>query len=501
MKPSWFLLAAAFATVAAQTDSDAKATETSATATASDTTSEAAATHTVLVGENGSHVMRPNVTYAKVGDYVKWVFSPQVHSIIRGAETQACIPYELANVGATGFYSGTQYVTDTSNPPVYQIRINDTTEPIFYYCGAPDSCSHQQMVGIINPNSSDEWSFEHYYQLAKTAPYQLLPGDDWPSESTSTATGSLPSETSSSSSSAPSSSFDDSPGSSSSNSSSSKISAGAIAGISIGSVAVVIGAILLYLCGRRHGSSNLQGWPRSWVMAASTQRESTAIGSDLNDLKSMSPLAAHKISPAMEPSYMVPQGAAGEAMYYNNNNNADPYSQPHGGIWAGSQHQHASSHHTYSPIHMSGHGYAYPQNTYPMQHQHQQSISSQVSPPHQAHAMIPSELPISTVATPELPGTSQPARPEELGVCNPSNTVPVIPTITVAAAVDDSPTAGLGAARDPPALDFGRADAEPSTARSMLPECSDSGQSSCSDANRSFSFGIGEEIEYRPLKH
>ncbi|KKF96111.1 hypothetical protein CFO_g1551 [Ceratocystis platani] len=464
MKPSWFLLAAAFATVAAQTDSDAKATETSATATASGTTSEAAATHTVLVGENGSHVMRPNVTYAKVGDYV-----------------------------------------NTSNPPVYQIRINDTTEPIFYYCGAPDSCSHQQMVGIINPNSSDEWSFEHYYQLAKTAPYQLLPGDDWPSESTSTATGSFPSETSSSSSSAPSSSFDDSPGSSSSNSSSSKISAGAIAGISIGSVAVVIGAILLYLCGRRHGSSNLQGWPRSWVMAASTQRESTAIGSDLNDLKSMSPLAAHKISPAMEPSYMVPQGAAGEAMYYNNNNNADPYSQPHGGIWAGSQHQHASSHHTYSPIHMSGHGYAYPQNTYPMQHQmqhqHQQSISSQVSPPHQAHAMIPSELPISTVATPELPGTSQPARPEELGACNPSNTVPVIPTITVAAAVDESPTAGLGAARDPPALDFGRADAEPSTARSMLPECSDSGQSSCSDANRSFSFGIGEEIEYRPLKH
>lgn len=123
--------------------------------------------------------------------------------------------------------------------------VNDT-EPIFFYCGAPGSCKEYSMVGVVNPTKDKTLAIQKEYAANSTI--QLLPGDPWPSE-----TASQPSDPKSA---VPGAGTDTSPTSSpsSSSSSSSSLGAGAIAGIAIGAAAVVLlGAALIYLCGRRGG--------------------------------------------------------------------------------------------------------------------------------------------------------------------------------------------------------------------------------------------------------
>jgi hypothetical protein len=114
----------------------------------------------------------------------------------------------------------------------WNLTINDT-QPIFFYCNAIDSCHPNGMVGVINPNSSV--SLENQHQAAITAPYQLAPGQPFPAEGSGTST------------SAPSSPA----ASPHSNSSGSHLSSGAIAGIVIGGIVVLLlAAALFYFVGR-----------------------------------------------------------------------------------------------------------------------------------------------------------------------------------------------------------------------------------------------------------
>lgn len=79
-----------------------------------------------------------------------------------------------------GFTSGFQPVDAIlTEPPRWTILINDT-DPIFYYCGAPNSCKGFSMVGVINPNASV--SLEVQKQYAANSSFTLLPGEDWPDE-------------------------------------------------------------------------------------------------------------------------------------------------------------------------------------------------------------------------------------------------------------------------------------------------------------------------------
>jgi hypothetical protein len=103
------------------------------------------------------------------------------------------------------------------------------------------------MIGVINPNSTE--TYDDQLAFAQNVTFQLGPGDPFPTESA------IPTPTPGGSSS-PSSPA--SPAASSSSSSSSgggsSLSAGAIAGIAIGSAAVLLlAAVLIYLCGRRGG--------------------------------------------------------------------------------------------------------------------------------------------------------------------------------------------------------------------------------------------------------
>lgn len=74
-------------------------------------------------------------------------------------------------------------MTNSLQPPKYTIRVNDTN-PIFFYCSAPSSCTKYGMVGAINPNSSTSVTTQR--QMALNAAYQLSPGEPFPAEGSPT---------------------------------------------------------------------------------------------------------------------------------------------------------------------------------------------------------------------------------------------------------------------------------------------------------------------------
>lgn len=129
----------------------------------------------------------------------------------------------------------------------------NSTEPVFYYCGAPGSCTDWGMVGAINANASTDVATQ--ISLAKEADYMLLPGEPFPdeaihsmsamAETATTAVTVTATPTSSSQAEATTSAA------AAAKHHSSGLSGGAIAGIVIGAVAALaILAALFFLLGR-----------------------------------------------------------------------------------------------------------------------------------------------------------------------------------------------------------------------------------------------------------
>ncbi|KAL2165223.1 hypothetical protein VTH06DRAFT_519 [Thermothelomyces fergusii] len=234
------LFAALAAVAAGRDDHDDDPTPTEDSSTPSETSdTPGPVTHTIAVGAHG-HVFTPQETKANVGDIIKFTFYPagnNPHRVARAEFGWPCIPYEYANINKPGFYTGIFAPQVISNdPPSYSVRVNDT-EPIFFYCAAPGSCVDYHMIGVINPNATQTLAMQLEY--AENATYQLMPGEPFPSETP------VPTPTPGQGPPSWDSGKDDG---------GSPLSAGAIAGIAIGGAAVLIlGAALLYLCGRRGG--------------------------------------------------------------------------------------------------------------------------------------------------------------------------------------------------------------------------------------------------------
>ncbi|KAK4185970.1 hypothetical protein QBC35DRAFT_502514 [Podospora australis] len=219
---------------------------TTRTGTSTASSSTGPATVTIAVGREG-HLFTPREAKANVGDIIKFNFYPGGHRVARAEFGWPCIPYEYVHENGGGFYTGVFTPQAILNPlPSYEVKVNDT-EPIFFYCAAPASCTDWQMVGVINPNAT--FTLDAQIASAKEAQYQLEPGEPFPSETSkprpSTSTSPAPAGTDPAAS-----------GNTDNNAStgSSSLSSGAIAGIAIGAAAVVLLAgALLFLCGRRGG--------------------------------------------------------------------------------------------------------------------------------------------------------------------------------------------------------------------------------------------------------
>ncbi|CAK7205947.1 hypothetical protein SEUCBS139899_008727 [Sporothrix eucalyptigena] len=195
-------------------------------------------TYTIAVGATGFNFSPNNLTNVDVGSIIEFNFCPGNHSVVRSAFKFPCIPYEDTGPNRIGFFSGFQDTNVySSDGPKYRVRVNDT-EPIFYYCSAPGSCISHGMLGVINPNST--WTLETQEEYAANTTIQLTPGEPLPSEVSPTTVSSTGGA------------------STAGKSSLLALSAGAIAGIVLGSLAGIITLIglgvLVFCCLRRnHG--------------------------------------------------------------------------------------------------------------------------------------------------------------------------------------------------------------------------------------------------------
>ncbi|CAI6337142.1 unnamed protein product [Periconia digitata] len=199
-------------------------------------------THTVEVGK-ADHKFRPDVVQANVGDIIEFAFYPANHSVVRAEYKYPCIPYEKTEASKRGFFSGFQPVDIIlDEPPKYSIRVNDTS-PIFFYCSAPNSCIGYGMVGVINPNSSVSLTTQR--QLAQNSSYMLQPGEPFPIEASSSTPSSIPNSDRSSTDPNVTPRLG------------SKLSGGAIAGVVMGCIGVVVlAAMLFFFWGRLKGLRN-----------------------------------------------------------------------------------------------------------------------------------------------------------------------------------------------------------------------------------------------------
>ncbi|MCJ1345900.1 hypothetical protein MMC31_004109 [Peltigera leucophlebia] len=195
-------------------------------------------TYTVEVGKRSFQFV-PDTIQATVGDTVEFEFFPANHSVARAEYQHPCVPYELSGQGKVGFFSGFKPVERVLlDPPKFSLLINDTL-PIFFYCSAVGSCIKNQMVGVINPNSSV--SLEVQRAAAKISDFMVIPGQGFPTEedhSSTTAEGGSSSSTLLST-----ADVDDTPRTTA------QLSPGAIAAIAIASVlfALILSSVMFLL--------------------------------------------------------------------------------------------------------------------------------------------------------------------------------------------------------------------------------------------------------------
>ncbi|TVY73540.1 putative GPI-anchored cupredoxin, partial [Lachnellula suecica] len=129
----------------------------------------AATVHVVAVGnDTGILTFTPNNMVAAVGDFVQFQFHPVNHSVVQSNFDSPCQPMTTG----LGFFSGFMPVTaQSSTTPTYTISINNT-DAIYYYCSQGKHCQ-AGMVGSINAGTS---LLAQFAAGAKGAASNITPG-------------------------------------------------------------------------------------------------------------------------------------------------------------------------------------------------------------------------------------------------------------------------------------------------------------------------------------
>lgn len=178
----------------------------------------------------------------------------------------------MSGPSKTGFFGGFHAVDKVlEDAPSYSIRVNDTN-PIFFYCSAPGSCLNYGMVGAVNPSKDQD--IEQQHQKAKNSAYMLNPGEPFPPEGT-TGSGNITGSTGAGN------------GGGTVADTNARgnygLSKGAIAGIVVGGIAVVVlAASLFFFWGRTKSLEDEVD-----RKAGTVRRVSSAHGRDMMERKDM----------------------------------------------------------------------------------------------------------------------------------------------------------------------------------------------------------------------
>jgi len=209
--------------------------------------------HEVTAG-HVPHAFQPNSINVNPGDKVMFKLYSGNHTVIQSLYGWPCVPRGAVD-GVRAFYSGLHPNASDANPAAWNLTVR-STDTIFYYCGAPGSCVNYGMVGVINP--TNETDLTGQIALAKAARYVLQPFDTLPAASAASISSLAATILAS-----PSNTTSATPNDSNSHNDSSSLSAGAIEGIVIGSLAalVLLSTLIFYLghhTTRKHNQNHHQ---------------------------------------------------------------------------------------------------------------------------------------------------------------------------------------------------------------------------------------------------
>lgn len=150
----------------------------------------------INVGESGL-TFSPSSTTANVGDMLVFHFFPPSHSVIQGVFGSGC------QAMSGGFFSGFMPTSSGQAADIFVVEVT-STDPIFFYCGAPGHCP-SGMCGVVNPTSDE--TFAAYQASCKAATSVGVPSavgggtvepasdETSPSSSSPTTTTTMPSST------------------------------------------------------------------------------------------------------------------------------------------------------------------------------------------------------------------------------------------------------------------------------------------------------------------
>ncbi|KAF4623664.1 hypothetical protein D9613_002321 [Agrocybe pediades] len=238
------------------------------------TLGEAATTHIIQVGKEGSFFDPPTLS-AGLNDTVTFVFSGLVHTVTQTSLANPCVRLPGGFNSGVG---GTMFTNNSGQFQTWDLLITNVSAPIWFFCEISTPTSHCEsgMVGVINPPSIDIYNtWRQSAKLVTSTPTPVftpiltgigafatatpqVPSTPIPSDSTSSTSPSSTDSQTSSSTSASSTSTSTSTATSSDQTSSSKSSTsshlGAIVGGAVGgAVLLLILLLTIFWCKRRRG--------------------------------------------------------------------------------------------------------------------------------------------------------------------------------------------------------------------------------------------------------
>ncbi|KAH0583550.1 hypothetical protein H2248_009176 [Termitomyces sp. 'cryptogamus'] len=136
----------------------------------------------VIVGDSNKLVFNPpSLTNVQVGDNIIFEFQSKNHSVTQSSFTTPCSP--LAN----GINSGFQLAPSSAPFPTWNITIQNTSAPFWFYCAQTIPVVHCQMGMVFAINPTAEKSFQAFQATATASATSSNSTSDPSSSSSSSA--------------------------------------------------------------------------------------------------------------------------------------------------------------------------------------------------------------------------------------------------------------------------------------------------------------------------
>ncbi|KAL0577880.1 hypothetical protein V5O48_004116 [Marasmius crinis-equi] len=119
-------------------------------------------TQTITVGKDGKLIFDPSSVNVTQGDILSFNFVSKNHSVVQSTFADPCTALD------NGFKSGFQNIADGAQPVVVNFTVNDTSKPLWFYCGQKNPLDHCASGMVLAINPTDNLTFDAFQGKANS---------------------------------------------------------------------------------------------------------------------------------------------------------------------------------------------------------------------------------------------------------------------------------------------------------------------------------------------